>query len=133
MRSLASETNMRAMVVDDSRVMRAILASILGELGFDVCEASDGAAALEQLQLQAEIELVLVDWNMPVMNGLEFIQNVRADRSFDRTRIMMVTTETDAEQVNRALDAGADEYVMKPFTKEVLVAKISMLDCSNEA
>ncbi|MFO0865164.1 MAG: response regulator [Gemmataceae bacterium] len=124
---------MRALVVDDSRVMRAILASILCELGIDVCEAPDGAAALDQLRRQSEIDLVLVDWNMPVMNGLEFIEAVRADRAFDPMKIMMVTTETDVDQVNRALKAGANEYVMKPFTKEVLVAKISMLDSSSEA
>ena len=76
----------------------------------------------------ADVELVLVDWNMPVMNGLEFIKAVRSDRALDPVRIMMVTTETEQEQVIRALDAGANEYVMKPFTKEILVAKLSLLD-----
>lgn len=123
---------MRSLVIDDSRVVRTIIGSILRELGMDVLEAADGRAGLERMLENPDVELVLVDWNMPVMNGLEFIEALRAQREFDRTRIMMVTTETDAEQVSRALSAGADEYVMKPFSKEILVAKISMLDL-NEA
>jgi two-component system chemotaxis response regulator CheY len=98
----------------------------------DVLDAANGRDALAQLEQNQDIELVLVDWNMPVMNGLEFIQAVRAQRAYDGVRIMMVTTETDSEQVARALNAGANEYVMKPFSKEILVAKISMLDLYEE-
>jgi two-component system chemotaxis response regulator CheY len=123
---------MRALVVDDSRTVRIILRQILQEMGTDVVEAGDGLEALEQLRRNPEIDLVLVDWNMPVMNGLDFILAVRAQADLDDVRIVMVTTETEGEQVARALQAGANEYVMKPFTKEVLVAKLSLLDAFRE-
>ena len=118
---------MRALVIDDSRTVRAIIGKILREAGLEVIEAANGREGLERLQ-QLGAELVLVDWNMPEMDGLEFIRAVRADRTYDAVRIMMVTTETEQEQVIRALDAGANEYLMKPFTKEVLIAKLSLLD-----
>lgn len=119
---------MRVLVIDDSRAIRIIIGSILKELGMDVLEAANGREGLARLAEEPEIELALVDWNMPVMNGLEFIQAVRAQPSFNHIRIMMVTTETEQSQVIRALEAGANEYLMKPFTKEVLVAKLSLLD-----
>ena len=79
-------------------------------------------------EFRGHTDLVLVDWNMPVMDGLEFIQAVRGQRIYDPVRIVMVTTETESDQMNRAMAAGANEYVMKPFTRDVLVAKLSMLD-----
>jgi two-component system chemotaxis response regulator CheY len=97
-----------------------------------VVEAANGREGLERLRQPPGVELVLVDWNMPEMNGLEFIRAVRADRAYDPVRIMMVTTETEQEQVIRALEAGANEYVMKPFTREILVAKLSLLDVITE-
>lgn len=123
---------MRALVIDDSRAMRAIICQTLTEVGVEVVEAGDGRDGLEQLRQTPDVELVLVDWNMPVMNGLDFIRAVRSDRSYDPVRIMMVTTETEQEQLVRALEAGANEYLMKPFTKEVLVAKLSLLDVFTE-
>jgi two-component system chemotaxis response regulator CheY len=119
---------MRALVIDDSRTVRAIIGQILAEAGLEVVEAADGREGLDRLAGDPGIDLVLVDWNMPVMDGLEFIRAVRADRANDRVRLVMVTTETEQGQVVRALDAGADEYVMKPFTKDILVAKLSLLD-----
>jgi two-component system chemotaxis response regulator CheY len=119
---------MRALVIDDSRAMRAILRKTLTELGLEVVEAGDGREGLERLRQAADPDLILVDWNMPVMDGLDFIKAVRADRAYDPVRIVMVTTETEQEQVIRALEAGANEYVMKPFTKEILAAKLSLLD-----
>ena len=119
---------MRVLVIDDSRAIRIIIATILKELGLEVLEAGNGRQGLERLATEADIELVLVDWNMPEMNGLEFIQAVRAQPVYQAIRIMMVTTETEQSQVIRALEAGANEYLMKPFTKEVLVAKLSLLD-----
>ena len=124
---------MRAMVLDDSRTVRLIIGKILAELGIDVVEAGNGREGLERLREHPGLELVMVDWNMPEMNGLEFIQAVRADRAYDPVRLVMVTTETEQEQVMRALDAGASEYVMKPFTKEILIAKLSMLDIVGES
>jgi two-component system chemotaxis response regulator CheY len=123
---------MRALVIDDSRTVRAIIGKILREEGLEVIEAANGVEGLEQLRQVPGVELVLVDWNMPEMNGLDFIRAVRSDRAYDPVRIMMVTTETEQGQVLRALDAGANEYLMKPFTRDVLVAKLSLLDVFGE-
>jgi len=118
---------MQALVIDDSRAVRMIVASILRDQGFEVFQAVHGQEGLERLQENSEISLVLVDWNMPVMDGLQFIQAVRRVSAWDAVQLVMVTTETEAEQVQRAMSAGANEYVMKPFTPEVLVAKLSLL------
>jgi len=118
---------MNALVIDDSRAVRMLIGKILREQGFQVCEAGHGQDGLQKLRENPDIGLVLVDWNMPVMDGLEFIQAVRRDRTWDGVRLVMVTTETESEQVQRAITAGANEYVMKPFTPEVLVAKLTML------
>jgi two-component system chemotaxis response regulator CheY len=119
---------MRALVVDDSRTARAIIRQMLREVGLDVIEAGHGQEGLEQLRRNPDVELALVDWNMPQMNGLDFIEAVRAEPSLRGLRILMVTSETEAAQVSRALSAGADEYLMKPFTKDVLVAKLNLMD-----
>jgi two-component system chemotaxis response regulator CheY len=119
---------MRALIVDDSRAMRSILKKFLTSEGFGTLfEAGDGAEALAALRRNGTVHLALVDWNMPRMNGLEFIAALRADRVYDGVRVMMVTTEAEASQVARALEAGADEYVMKPFTSEVLRGKLDLL------
>ncbi len=118
---------MRALVIDDSRAMRLILAKILGEMGFEVFEAGHGREALEILEEIGMTELMLVDWNMPEMNGYDFVCAVRSDDYYDDSCLMMVTTETEMEQVVKALEAGADEYVMKPFTKEVILEKLDLL------
>ena len=118
---------MRAMVVDDSRPIRRIESAILNELGFETFDACNGREALERLQ-QAECpDVVLVDWNMPEMDGLEFIKTVRKDARFSGLVILMVTTETETDQMLRALSAGADEYLMKPFQKEGLVDKLRLV------
>lgn len=119
---------MRALVIDDSRTVRLIIGKVLAELGLEVIEAGNGREGLERLDECPDAGVVLVDWNMPEMNGLEFIRAVRARREYDRVRLVMVTTETEQGQVIRALEAGADEYVMKPFTRDILVAKLSLLD-----
>ncbi len=119
---------MLALVIDDSRTIRAIIGKILREVGLEVVEAGNGREGIDRLKDTPGVELVLVDWNMPVMDGLEFIEAVRTQRAYDAVRIVMVTTETEQEQVIRALAAGANEYVMKPFTRDILVAKLSLLD-----
>jgi len=119
---------MRALVVDDSRVMRLIIGKIVKENGFEVIEAGNGQEALERLRAtDSEITLALVDWNMPVMDGLSFVQAARADGAFSVLRMIMVTTENGTEQVARAIEAGADEYLMKPFTKESLRDKLALI------
>ena len=122
---------MQAIVVDDSRAMRTILGRFLRDAGYDVAEAGDGRAALTRL---AELagqpgvpSLALVDWNMPEMNGLEFVRAVRADAAYRDLRIVMVTSETEMERIVLALDAGADEYLMKPFTREAIFGKLELL------
>jgi two-component system, chemotaxis family, chemotaxis protein CheY len=123
---------MRALVIDDSRVVRIIIGQILREIGMDVLEATDGVEALEQIKNHSDVKLMLVDWNMPRMNGFDFIRAVRSDPAYDAVRILMVTSEAQSEQVTRALNAGANEYLMKPFTKDVLVAKLNLLDVLQE-
>lgn len=118
---------MRALVVDDSRATRTILRRILKEIGFEVSEAGHGREALERLKEIGTPDLALVDWNMPEMDGFEFVRAVRADHAYDSMRLMMVTTETEMEQVAKALEAGANEYVMKPFTKDVILEKLDLL------
>ena len=118
----------KAMVVDDSRAMRMLLSRMLAEIGYEVLQASNGKEALSVFQEQdGGISLILVDWNMPEMNGLEFVQRVRSDPGSAEVTVIMVTTETEVEQMVRALEAGANEYVMKPFTKEVITDKLRLL------
>ncbi|MGA2588763.1 MAG: response regulator [Bryobacteraceae bacterium] len=117
--------SLRAMVVDDSRAIRMILSRSLSEMGYDVCSAADGAEALSLMR--EGISLILVDWNMPRMNGLDFVKQLRADPRYSPVTVMMVTTETEVEQMVKALEAGANEYVMKPFTKEIIEDKLRLL------
>ena len=118
---------MRAIVIDDSRTMRLILGRMLKEVGFQISEAGHGREGMERLEAEAKPDLVLVDWNMPEMNGIEFVRAVRADRRWDDVKLMMVTTETEMSQMQAALEAGANEYVMKPFTKEIILEKLNIL------
>jgi two-component system, chemotaxis family, chemotaxis protein CheY len=118
---------MLALVVDDSRAMRSILTRLLGGLGFDVTQACDGAEALSVLNAGTRPDVILVDWNMPVMDGLTFIKNVRAREDLRDISLMMVTTESEQAQIVRALAAGAHEYVIKPFTDEVIAEKLALL------
>jgi two-component system, chemotaxis family, chemotaxis protein CheY len=117
----------RALIVDDSRTMRLILGRIMGELGFEVVEAPNGRRALEQMGAGEPMDLALVDWNMPEMNGYELLRAVRASRANAQMPVIMVTTETEMSQVLRALEAGANEYLMKPFTKVAVLEKLALL------
>ena len=118
---------MRALIVDDSKSMRMIIAKVLREAGFEVTEAADGRQALDRLNQGEEVELILIDWNMPVMNGYDLVCAVRANALLSNIRIMMVTTETSMSNISQALNAGANEYLMKPFTKEVLMEKLALV------
>ncbi|HKN20008.1 MAG TPA: response regulator [Terracidiphilus sp.] len=117
---------MRALIVDDSRFVRGFLRGMLEERGFACDEAADGRAALELLHGDLTFQLALVDWNMPVMNGLEMLRQLRAD-GFRDLKVMMVTTEAENDYIVRALEAGADEYLMKPFDDRALDEKLAML------
>lgn len=118
---------MHALVIDDSRAMLGILEKMLTEVGFEVTLAGDGREALAELQAGGPFDVALVDWNMPELDGYEFIEAVRADHAYDGLLLMMVTSETEISRVAKALEAGANEYVMKPFTKEVLIEKLEIL------
>lgn len=117
---------MRALIVDDSRFVRGYLRALLERKGIDCEEAGDGISGLDCLRTQADFDLVLLDWNMPVMNGLETLRRIRAE-DFSRTKVLMVTTEAENDYILRALEAGADEYLMKPFDNEALDEKLAML------
>ncbi len=123
---------MKAIVIDDSRAIRILLKRILVAQGFEVFEAGDGRQAIDELEKTGCIDLALVDWNMPVMTGYEFIVEIRARAEFAAMSIMMVTTESETSQVQLALDAGANEYIMKPFTDDVLKEKLMLLGLSQD-
>jgi two-component system chemotaxis response regulator CheY len=116
-----------AIVIDDSRAMRMILRRVLIGEGFDVVEAGDGQQALDVVASGPVPDVALIDWNMPVMNGLEFVTAVRANPDYRQMTLMMVTTESEHGQIVRALAAGAHEYVLKPFTNEAITEKLSLL------
>lgn len=124
---------MLTMVIDDSRAMRLILKRIVAQLGFDVVEAGNGQEAMDYLKanvLEGDGEipgLALVDWNMPEMNGLEFVTAVRAEPRLRGMTLMMVTTESEQSQIVRALASGAHEYVIKPFTPDAIIDKLALL------
>jgi two-component system chemotaxis response regulator CheY len=118
---------MHALVVDDSNTIRIILTAYLKKLGFDVTVAINGREALDRLHGMAKADVVLVDWNMPEMDGLSFVRAVRADNEYAALPLMMVTTNVELCNVAEALDAGANEYMMKPFTMDILRAKLELL------
>jgi two-component system chemotaxis response regulator CheY len=110
------------LVVDDSSVVRKIARRILEELGFEIVEAEDGEKALEACK-SAMPTAILLDWNMPVMDGYEFIGNLRRMPGGDVPKVVFCTTENGMDHIARALDAGANEYIMKPFDKDIVTAK----------
>ena len=118
---------MKALVIDDSRVMRRIVAATLEDLGFECVHAGDGQEAVDILEQDPDFDLACIDWNMPVMNGLEFVVAVRKRREWRGLTLMMVTTEAQHDQIVRALAAGAHEYLIKPFTPDALKDKLELL------
>jgi two-component system chemotaxis response regulator CheY len=117
---------MRALIVDDSRFVRDFLRSLLEEKGIECEEARDGLDGLTHLHDGDPFDLALVDWNMPIMDGLAMLKNLRAE-GYSDVKVMMVTTEAEDDFIIRSLDAGADEYLMKPFDNEALTEKLAML------
>lgn len=118
---------MRAMIIDDSRAMRSILRRIVTGLDFETAEAGHGQEAIDQMEAGFVPDVCLVDWNMPVMDGYSFITKVRDTPEWRNVTLMMVTTESEQRQIVRALAAGAHEYVIKPFTPDAIVEKLSLL------
>ena len=118
---------MRALIIDDSSSMRSILRQYMREMKYDVVEAGNGKEALQKCEETKDFTIVLVDWNMPVMNGLDFIRALRARHEFDNVKLMMVTTENDSARITEALSSGANEFMMKPFTHDALEQKIALV------
>lgn len=116
-----------ALVIDDSKTMRMILSRILTSLGYTVHQAVDGRDGLDQLAANDGIGLALVDWNMPVMDGIEFVRNLRESDRHRHVRVMMVSSEADRSRIEAALEAGADEYAMKPFDVETIRTKLELI------
>jgi two-component system chemotaxis response regulator CheY len=118
----------RALVVDDSQATRSILATMLDELGFDVEEACDGADAIAVLRKEMTFDVLLVDWRMPNVDGVQFVHAVRHDPFYNQqVRLIMVTSVDEPNLMVNALAAGANEYLMKPFTKEMLADKLTLV------
>jgi len=118
---------MRALVIDDSAVTRGIIKQILTALGFTAFEAGDGREGLDRLHELGNIDLVLVDWNMPEMDGIQFLRALRREGHYGSLPVVMVSTNNDADKIATSLEAGANEYIMKPFTEEIIRTKLEML------
>ena len=114
------------LVVDDSKVIRKVARHILETLNFAVDEAEDGREALTRIERQIP-DVVLLDWNMPVMSGMEFLRMLRQRGHSDQPKVVFCTTENDMAHIRAALEAGADEYVMKPFDRETLHVKLQLV------
>ena len=117
---------MRALIVDDSRFVRGFLRGLLEQKGIECVEAADGQAGLDKLHGDLPFDIALLDWNMPIMDGYQMLTAMRA-QGYSATKVLMVTTEAENDFILRALDAGADEYLMKPFDDEALNEKLAML------
>jgi two-component system chemotaxis response regulator CheY len=118
----------KALVVDDSKAVRMILGKTLRDLGFEVREAANGREALDVIEIEkTAVSLVLADWNMPELNGMELLKTLRRMPEMASLVVVMVTTETEVGQMTAALEAGANEYIMKPFTRDILVEKLQLV------
>ncbi len=119
---------MNVLIVDDARVIRMALRGIMQQLGWKIVEAENGKQALEQLRQHPDIDVILLDWHMPVMNGYDFLVSMRATPEHaEKPRVIMVTTEASMPSILKAISAGADEYIMKPFDIEMVQEKLDML------
>lgn len=110
------------LIVDDSKVVRMVARKILEGLSFNIDEAEDGQKAIEACQRQMP-DAVLLDWNMPVKNGLDFLRELRAMENVDQPVVVFCTTENDMEHIKKAMEAGANEYIMKPFDSDIIESK----------
>jgi len=113
------------LVVDDSRVVRKVARRILEDLGFEVAEAGDGSEGLAWVRT-AMPDVILLDWRMPVMDGLEFVQHLRSEPDGDKPRVVFCSAENDLDRIREALDGGADEYIMKPFDGDIVASKLAL-------
>ena len=112
------------LVVDDSRVIRKVARRVLEDIGFEIAEAADGIEALAWCRA-AMPDAVLLDWNMPVMNGIEFLRQLRSEPGGDVPKVIFCTVENSVDHIRTALESGADEYIMKPFDGDIIEAKFA--------
>ncbi|MCA9732765.1 response regulator [candidate division KSB1 bacterium] len=115
---------MKALTIDDSQTVRTLVRNILEENKFEVLEAINGAEGLKVIEVNKDIDVIFLDWEMPVMDGYGFLSKVRSEKLADNSRIIMLTTLNKMTNILQAIDAGADEYLMKPFTPEMVMEKI---------
>jgi two-component system chemotaxis response regulator CheY len=115
---------MRALVVDDSAAMRRMHQKALEALGFAVQVAKDGREAIELLERMDDCDLVLTDWHMPELDGLGLVRAIRGHQRYAKLRVLMITSDTAMKSVQLALDAGADDFLMKPFSQDALLERI---------
>lgn len=116
------------LIVDDSKVIRKVARHILETMQFDVAEAADGKEALDHCVVRTP-DVILLDWNMPVMSGMDFLRAYRASGTANPAKVIFCTTENGFDHIQAAITAGADEYVMKPFDRETLEAKLQIVGC----
>ena len=124
---------MHALIVDDSTTIRKILTAYLQKLGFDVTAAVNGRDGLDRLKAMEKADVVLVDWNMPEMDGISCLKALRAMNLEPRPLVVMCTTENSVSKIREALEAGADEYIMKPYDREVLLDKLAQVGLAERA
>ncbi len=118
---------MRVLIIDDSVAMRRMLAAYVGELQAESVQAGDGQEALEVLESQGPFDVALVDWDMPRMNGIQFLLQVRGSLKWRNMKMVMVTAHVNFEDIEQALECGADDYIMKPVTVDMITDKLRML------
>jgi two-component system, chemotaxis family, chemotaxis protein CheY len=119
----------RCLVVDDSAVIRKVARRILEGMDFTIMEAEDGSKALDVCSVHMP-DAILLDWNMPVMDGYEFLKSLRKVENGNKPKVVFCTTENDVAHIARAMHAGADEYIMKPFDKDILTSKFREIGLS---
>ncbi len=120
------------LIVDDSKIVRKVVRRIVEGLGFAVLEAEHGQDAVTQVRSNA-VDVMILDWNMPVMDGLECMKEIRADSTITQPKIIFCTTENEFSKIQQAITAGADEYVMKPFDQAIIAGKMRQLGIIDEA
>jgi two-component system, chemotaxis family, chemotaxis protein CheY len=118
---------MRVLIIDDSAAMRRMLAAYVGELQADSVQAVDGQEAIELLDAQGPFDVALVDWDMPRINGIQFLLHVRGSSKYRHMKLVMVTAHVNFEDLQQALECGADDYIMKPVTVDMITDKLRML------
>ncbi len=121
---------MKALIVDDSKVVRSVISSILTSFNIDFDQAENGLVALDKIR-ENHFDFIILDWNMPELDGVGFLKKAKNENLITDTKIILCTTENEFEKINEALEMGANEYIMKPFNKDILEDKLKILGIIN--